>query len=85
MNFRVDDKKMKKAFKIDGDRLERNKIREKPFTPESQAKRKRTLKEEQNNVLDSSDVYDVTGTESITDNESNLNSEKYFENKQFTK
>ena len=46
LNFEVEDKKTRKAIKVHYDRLKKYKTREKPFTPEPQAKRKTTIKEQ---------------------------------------
>ena len=75
MNFKVEDKKTRKAIEVHYDRLKKYKTREKPFTPEPQAKRKTTIKEQKNSDLNSSDDGDIIEIESSTDSESNLNTE----------
>ena len=75
MNFKVEDIKTRKAIKVHYDRLKKYKTREKPFTPEPQAKRKTTIKEQKNSDLNSSDDGDIIEIESSTDSESNLNTE----------
>ena len=45
LNFKVEDKKPRKAVKVHYDRLKKYKTREKPLTPEPQSKRKTTIKE----------------------------------------
>ena len=72
LNFKVGDKKTRNAIKVYYDRLKKYKTREKPFTPEPQAKRKTTIKEQQNSNLNSSDDGDIIEIESSTDSESNL-------------
>ena len=79
MNFKVEDKKTRKAIKVHYDRLKKYKTREKPFTPEPQAKRKTTSKEQKNSDLNSSDDGDIIETESSTDSESNVNTENQSE------
>ena len=53
LNFKVEDKKTREAIKVHYDRLKKYKTREKPFTPEPQAKRKTTVKELKNTDLNS--------------------------------
>ena len=79
LNFKVEDKKTRKAIKVHYDRLKKYKTREKPFTPEPQAKRKTTIKEQKNSDLNSSDDGDIIEIESSTDSESNLNTENQSE------
>ena len=79
LNFRVEDKKTKKAIKVHYERLKKYKTREKPFTLEPQAKQKTTVKKEKNISLDSSEDDDKIEIESSTDSESNLNSENHSE------
>ena len=79
MNFKVEDKKTRKAIKVHYDRLTKYKTREKPFTPGPQAKRKTTSKEQKNSDLNSSDDGDIIEIESSTDSESNLNTENQSE------
>ena len=79
LNFKVEDKKTRKANKVHYDRLKKYKIREKPFTPEPRAKRKTTIKEQKNSDLNSSDDGDIIEIESSTDSESNLNTENQSE------
>ena len=79
MSFKVEDKKTRKAIIVNYDRLKKNKTREKPFTPEPQAKRKTTSKEQKNSDLNSSDDGDIIEIESATDSESNLNTENQSE------
>ena len=71
LNFEVEDKKTRKAIKVHYDRLKKYKTREKPFTPEPEAKQKTTIKEQKNTDLNSSDVGDIIEIESSTDTESN--------------
>ena len=75
MNFTAEDKKTRKAIKVHYDRLKKYKTREKPFTPEPQAKRKTTIKEQKNSDLNSSDDGDIIEIESSTHSESNQNTE----------
>ena len=75
LNFRVKDKKTKKAIKVHYGQLKKYKMREKPFTLESQAKQRTTVKEEKNISLNSSEHDDIIEIESSTDSEINLNSE----------
>ena len=75
LNFKVEDKKTRKAIKVHYDRLKKFKTREKPFTPKPQAKRKTTIKKQKNSDLNSSDDGDIIEIESSTDSESNLNTE----------
>ena len=63
LNFKVGDKKTRKAIKVHYDRLKKYKTREKPLTPEPQAKRKTTIKEQQNSDLNSSDDGDISEIE----------------------
>ena len=79
LNFKVEDKKTRKAIKVHYDRQKKHKTRDKPFTPEPQAKRKTTSKEQKNSNLNSSDDGDVIEIESSTDSESNLNTENQSE------
>ena len=79
LSFMVEDKKTRKAIKVHYDRLKKYKTREKPFTPELQAKRKTTSKEQKNSNLNSSDDGDIIEIESSTDSESNLNTENQSE------
>ena len=79
MIFKLEDKKTRKAIKVHFDRLKKYKTREKPTTPEPQAKRKTTSKEQKNSYLNSSDDGDITEIESSTDSESNLNTENQSE------
>ena len=79
MNFKVEDKKTRKAIKVRYDRLKKFKTREKPFTPEPQAKRKTTIKEQKNSDLNSSDDGDIIEIESLADSENNLNTENQSE------
>ena len=79
LNFKVEDKKTRKAIKVHYDRLKKYKTREKPFTPEPQAKRKTTSKEQKNSDLHSSDDGDIIAIESSTDSESNINTENQSE------
>ena len=79
LNFKVEDKKTRKAIKVHFDRLTKYKTREKPFTPEPQAKLKTTIKEHKNSNLNSSDDGDIIEIESSTDSESNLNTEDQSE------
>ena len=79
LNFKVEDKKTRKAIKVHYDRLKKHKTREKPFTPEPQAKRKTTSKEQKNSNLNSSDDGDIIEIESSTDSESNLITENQSE------
>ena len=79
LNFKVEDKNTRKAIKVHYDRLKKYKTREKPFTPEPQAKRKITCKEQKNSDLNSSDDSDIIEIESSTENESNLNTENQSE------
>ena len=74
MNFKVEDKKTRKAIKVHYD-LKKYRSREKLFTPEPQAKRKTTIKEQKNSDLNSPDDGDIIEIESSTDCESNLNTE----------
>ena len=76
LNFKVEDKKTRKTIKV---RLKKYKTREKPFTPEPQAKRKTTSKERKNSNLNSSDDGDIIEIESSTDSESNLITENQSE------
>ena len=71
MNFKVKDKKTWKAIKVHFDWLKKYKTREKPFTPEPQAKRKTTIKEQKNTNWNSSNDGDIIEIESSTDTESN--------------
>ena len=59
LNFKVEDKITRKAIKVHYDRMKKYKKREKPFTPEPQAKRKTTVKEQKNSNLNSSDDGDL--------------------------
>ena len=79
MNFNLEDKNTRKAIKVHYDRLKKFKTREKPFTPEPPAKRKKTIKEQKNTDLNSSDDCDIIEIESSTDAESNLNTENQSE------
>ena len=79
LNFKVEDKKTRKATKVHYDRLKKYKTREKPFTPEPQAKRKTTINEQKNSDLNSSNDSDIIEIESSTDSESNLNTENQCE------
>ena len=79
LNFKVEDKKTRKAIKVHYDRLKKYKTREKPFTPEPKAKRKTTSKEQKNSNLNSSDDGDIIEIESSTDSESNLITENQSE------
>ena len=79
MNFKVEDKKTSKAINVHYDQLKKYKTREKPLTPEPQAKRKTTIKEQKNSNLNSPDDGDIIEIESSTDSESNLNTENQSE------
>ena len=79
MNFKVEDKETRKAIKVHYDRLKKYRTREKPFTPEPQAKQKTTIKEQKNSDLNSSDDGDKIEIESSADSESNLNTENQSE------
>ena len=79
LNFKVEDKKTRKAIKVHYDRLKKYKTREKSFTPEPQAKRKTASKEQKNSDLNSSNDGDIIEVESSTDSESNLNIENQSE------
>ena len=79
LNFKVEDKKTRKAIKVHYNRLKKYKTQEKPFTPETPAKRKTTIKEQKNSNLNSSDDGDIIEIESSTDSESNLNTENQSE------
>ena len=79
LNLKVEDKKTRKAIKVHYDRVKKYKTREKPLTPEPQAKRKTTIKVQKNSDLNSSDDSDIIGIESSTDSESNLNTENQSE------
>ena len=79
LNCKVEDKKTRKAIKVHYDRLKKYKTPEKPFTPEPQAKRKTTIKEQKNSDLNSADDGDIIELESSTDSESNLNTENHSE------
>ena len=81
LSFKVEDEKTRKALKVHYDRLKKYKTREKPFTPEPQAKRKTTIKVQKNSDLNSSDDGDIIEIESSTDSESNLNTENQSEAK----
>ena len=48
MNFKAEDEKTKNENKVNYDRLENYKTREKQFSPEPQEKRKTTVREEKN-------------------------------------
>ena len=79
LNFKVEDKKTRKAIKVLYDRLKKYKTGEKPITPELQGKRKTTIKEQKNTNLNSSHDDDIIEIESSTDSESNLNKENQSE------
>ena len=79
MIFKVKDKKTKKAIKVHYDRLKKNKTTEKLFTPEPRPKRKRTVKEQKNTGLNSSEDDDIIEIESPTDSKSILNTEDQSE------
>ena len=79
LNFKVEDKKTRKAIKVHYDRMKKYKTREKLFTLEPQAKRKTTIKEQKNKDSNSSDDGDIIEIESSTDSESNLNKENQSE------
>ena len=79
LNFKVEYKKTRKAIKVHYDRLKKYKTRDKPSTPEPQAKRKTTIKEQKNSDLKSSDHGDIIEIESSTDSEGNLNTENQSE------
>ena len=75
LNFKVEDKKTRKAIKVHYDRLKNYKTREKLLTPEPEAKRKTTVKNQKDIALNSSSDNDIHEIESSTDIESNLNPE----------
>ena len=79
LNFKVENKKTRKAIKVPYDRLKKYKTREKPFTPEPRAIQKTTIKEQKNTNLNCSDDSDIIEIESSTDTESNLNTENQSE------
>ena len=79
MNFKVEDKKTRNTIKVHYERLKKYNAREKPFTPEPQAKRKSAIKDQKNSDLNNSDDGDIIGIESSTDSESNLNTENQSE------
>ena len=79
LSFKVEEKKTRKAIKVHYERLKKYKTREKPFTPEPQAKRKTTIREQKNSDLNSSDDGDIIEIESSTGSESNLNTENQSE------
>ena len=79
LNFKVEDKKTRKAIKFLYERLKKYKTGEKPITPELQEKRKTTVKEQKNSDLNSSHDDDIIEIESSTDSESNLNKENQSE------
>ena len=78
MNFKVEDKKTRKAIKVHYDRPNKNKTRENLFTL-SLRKNKKKVKEQKNIDLYCSDDDDIIETESSTDIESNLNTRNYSE------
>ena len=71
----VEDKKTKKSIKVHYDRPKKHKAREEPFTPEPQAKRKTTVKEQRNNDLNSADDEDIIEMETSIDSETMLYTE----------
>ena len=75
LNCKVEDKKTKKAIKVDYDRQKIFKTLEKPFTPEPQAKRKTTVKGQKNTDLNSSGDDERIEIEPFTDSERNQNTE----------
>ena len=79
LNFKVEDKKMRKTIKVHYDRLKKYKTREKPFMPEPQAKRKTNVREQKNTDFNSSDDGDIIEIESSTDSEIKLNTETQSE------
>ena len=79
LNFKVEDKKTRKAINVQYDRLKKYKTRAKSFTPEPQANRKTTIKEQKNTELNSSDDDDINEIESSAVIESNLNTENQSE------
>ena len=79
LNFKVENKKTRKANKVPYDRLKKYKTREKPFTPEPRAIQKTTIKEQRDTNLNSSDDSDLIEIESSADTESNLNTENQSE------
>ena len=78
-NFKIEDKNTSKAIKVQYDRLEKYKTREKPITSAPQAKRKTTVKEQKYTDLNNSDNDDINEIQSSTDSESNLNTETQSE------
>ena len=78
VNFKVEDKKTRKAIKVPYDRLKKYKTREKPFTPEPQAKRKTTIEEKNTDFNCADDGY-IIEIESSTDTGSNLKTENQSE------
>ena len=79
LSFKVEHKKTRKTITVHYDPLKKYKTQEKPSTPEPQAKRKTTIKEQKNSNLKSSDDGDIIEKESSTDSESNLNTENQSE------
>ena len=72
MNFKVEEKKTKKAIKVHYDRLKKYKTREQPFTLELKSKRKTKVKEEKTTHFNTSDDDDIIEIKSSTVGESNL-------------
>ena len=81
LKFKVEDTKTRKAVKVHYGRLKKFKTREKAFTPEPQAERKATVKEQKNTNLNSSDYDYKSEKESSTDSGSNLNTENQSDSK----
>ena len=79
LNFKLEDKKTRKAINVQYDRLKKYKTREKPFMPEPQANRKTTIKEQKNTEWNSSDDGDINKIESSAVIESNPNTENQSE------
>ena len=79
LNFKIEDKQTRKTIKIHYDRLKKYKTREKPITPEPEAKLKTTIKEQKNAELNSLEDGNLIEIESSTDTESNLNTENQSE------
>ena len=70
----MEDYKIKILFTVHYDRSKNIKEELESFTPETQAKRKTTIREEKKIFLGSSDDVDIIRTESSSENETNLNS-----------
>ena len=83
LNFKVEDKKTRKAIQVKYDRMRKHKTRKKPFPPEPQAKGKRAIKEQKKTNLNSSDDGDIIEIESSTDTESNPNTENESETEDY--